>query len=78
MGWASGSELFEQILAILEKRIPIEAVLAQTVLEIANTFEHADCDTLGEVEAIYKYLEWDDDYPDEWGWKIKEELDERV
>lgn len=47
MGWATGSEIFENVLEIVEPYLGDSK--EEVVRELIELFEDYDCDTLGEV-----------------------------
>jgi hypothetical protein len=63
MGWAGGSELFEDVWKEVRRFIP-EDDLVPVCAEVIGAFENFDCDTLDEV--VYGHPEW---------WEVAEALD---
>ena len=51
MGWASGSELAEDVWTIVRALIPMEE-RRETAVSIVRAFENHDCDTLDEAETL--------------------------
>ena len=63
MGWASGSELAENLWAIVKKHIPKNKhkVVAEALIQ---EFENADCDTMHETSlwvAACRPNEWEEE-----------------
>ena len=55
MGWASGSELLDDIWKALIKYIPEGISTVNAGKELIEIFENYDCDTTYETE-VYQYL----------------------
>jgi hypothetical protein len=53
MGWASGSELAENVWAAVRKDIPITR-RHQVARHIIDLFEDMDCDTIDECQQLCK------------------------
>ena len=51
MGWASGSELAEDVWTLVRKYIPKNA-LKQVASKLIDLFENRDCDTIEECEQL--------------------------
>lgn len=51
MGWASGSELAENIWNLIKPNIP-KKKRAEIAVELVQLFEDADCDTICEVTEL--------------------------
>ena len=55
MGWASGSELADEVWNIFEKFMPNEKVAKKTAQKLVDAFEDQDCDTMYECDFVEKY-----------------------
>ena len=53
MGWASGSELAEEIWDIVKKYIP-KNKKKKVAKQLVEAFEDRDCDTMCEAEELFK------------------------
>ena len=53
MGWASGSELAEDVWALMSPFIP-PSKRKQLAIELIDLFEEHDCDTMDECEDLIK------------------------
>jgi hypothetical protein len=53
MGWASGSQLAEEVWDVVRPLIPA-AKRKKAALSIIDSFESYDCDTLDEAETLMK------------------------
>lgn len=64
MGWASGSELAEDIWTTVKKHIP-EKSKKKVAARIVELFEYMDCDTIDEARGLMKAAgledRWNDD-----------------
>lgn len=52
MGWASGSELAEEVWLVVRRHIPEGDQRTLAAREIIDIFEGADCDTIDEAETL--------------------------
>jgi len=52
MGWASGSELYREVIRAVQPRITCDAVRTVIHKELIVAFERHDWDTQGECEGI--------------------------
>lgn len=48
MSWASGSELFSEIIEILKENIDDDSIREEIYYKLIGCFENRDCDTLDE------------------------------
>lgn len=64
MGWASGSELAEDLWNTIERYIPTQQK-KRVATKIIDLFEMQDCDTIDEAEKLCKAAgrkpEWEDE-----------------
>lgn len=58
MGWATGSELADDIWMLVHKYIPINEK-KKIARKFINIFETFDCDTMSECEQLFKDAEFD-------------------
>lgn len=49
MGWASGSEIYGDLMSVIQKLVPDKGARKKFHLEAIDIFESFDCDTLGEL-----------------------------
>jgi len=54
MGWASGSELAEDVWDAVQRFIPQGEPRRKVAREIIELFEDRDCDTIDEAESLCK------------------------
>ena len=54
MGWASGSELAEQVWSLVRDYIPEGNQRALVARQVIDEFEGYDCDTIDEAEPLCK------------------------
>jgi len=53
MGWASGSELADEVWALFREHVP-EASRKNVAKQLVDLFEGHDCDTMQECERLMK------------------------
>ena len=49
MGWASGSELFYEVIKVIQEHVDNDQVRQDLYIGLIHAFENYDCDTLDEV-----------------------------
>jgi hypothetical protein len=59
MGWASGSELAEEVWELVREYIP-KRKREQVAKDLVNIFEDHDCDTMEEAELLMEDAGLDD------------------
>lgn len=74
MGWASGSEIAENVWRVVRKYVPQEK-RERVSNEIIDIFENEDADTMSEAETLWKDSHRMDEDADE-GFEDDEEYDE--
>jgi len=61
MGWASGSEIAEDVYDLIRKYVPTKE-RKRVAGKIIDIFEHHDCDTMYECEVLIKDAKREEEY----------------